>query len=386
MKPSDKHYFKIEEYNSRFVDLLPHYKCSPEEKRKYNFDVGRVLNYWFPFTKDEIFLIQKSLIKGKSVSEISEYFQRTDKTIQKILNGEIRVKSWVLSVEMKSTNSSEKIFHSIDGSYGLIHEEYLLYLRDKKNFTNTLKKWTDEEDKQLVTMSENMTIDELCYHFKRLKGEIKSRLKNITNGTVEISNDNLDNDHKLDEYFKIEKENPKYLNLFTNLLGKPFDIEKTRESNIKHGRFINYGFPIKDEEVEKIFKLGKSGYSLSQLENYFQRSRKTIKMIMLGKNRNIDYQKLGLEEDLFSESDIKSGKTITDFDFDGKQSQNINVTIDVSGLTERELIIFKLRWGIGIGYSHSLEEVGNLLNITRERVRQLEQKIFRKIIFKETKS
>ena len=381
MKPSDKHYFKIEEYNSRFVDLLPHYNCSPEEKRKNNFNEGRLLNYWFPFTKDEIFLIQKSSIEGNSISEISEYFQRTERTIQKILNGEIRVNNWVLSVEMESTNSSEKIFHSINGNYGLINEEYLLYLRDKENFTNSLKKWTNEEDKQLEIMSENMKIDELCYHFKRLKGEIKNRLKNITNGTIEISNDNSDIEYELDEYFKIENENPKYLHLFTNLFGKPFDINKTRESNFKLGRLINYGFPIKDEEVEKIFKLAKSGYSLSQLENYFQRSRKTIKTIILGKNKNIDYQKLGLAEDLFSESDIESQKITTGID--GEQSQNINVIIDVSRLSERELIILKLRWGIGIRHSHSLEEVGNLLNISRDRVRQLEQGLFRKIIFKE---
>ena len=44
---------------------------------------------------------------------------------------------------------------------------------------------------------------------------------------------------------------------------------------------------------------------------------------------------------------------------------------------EREII--KLRYGIGDGYTYTLEEVGKLFNVTRERVRQIEAKAVRKL-------
>lgn len=43
-------------------------------------------------------------------------------------------------------------------------------------------------------------------------------------------------------------------------------------------------------------------------------------------------------------------------------------------LTYREREIIKLRYGIGDGYTYTLEEVGKIFKVTRERVRQIEQK------------
>lgn len=48
-------------------------------------------------------------------------------------------------------------------------------------------------------------------------------------------------------------------------------------------------------------------------------------------------------------------------------------------LTYREREIIKLRYGIGDGYTYTLEEVGKLFNVTRERVRQIEAKAVRKL-------
>ncbi len=48
-------------------------------------------------------------------------------------------------------------------------------------------------------------------------------------------------------------------------------------------------------------------------------------------------------------------------------------------LTYREREIIKLRYGIGDGYTYTLEEVGRLFNVTRERVRQIEAKAVRKL-------
>ena len=48
-------------------------------------------------------------------------------------------------------------------------------------------------------------------------------------------------------------------------------------------------------------------------------------------------------------------------------------------LTYREREIIKLRYGLGDGYSYTLEEVGHIFKVTRERIRQIEAKAVRKL-------
>jgi RNA polymerase primary sigma factor len=48
-------------------------------------------------------------------------------------------------------------------------------------------------------------------------------------------------------------------------------------------------------------------------------------------------------------------------------------------LTYREREIIKLRYGLGDGYTYTLEEVGKIFKVTRERVRQIEAKAIRKL-------
>jgi len=48
-------------------------------------------------------------------------------------------------------------------------------------------------------------------------------------------------------------------------------------------------------------------------------------------------------------------------------------------LSYREREIIKLRYGIGDGYTYTLEEVGRIFKVTRERVRQVEAKAIRKM-------
>jgi len=51
----------------------------------------------------------------------------------------------------------------------------------------------------------------------------------------------------------------------------------------------------------------------------------------------------------------------------------------LDSLTKRERDILKLRYGIGEGFTYTLEEVGQKFQVTRERVRQIEAKAVRKL-------
>lgn len=51
----------------------------------------------------------------------------------------------------------------------------------------------------------------------------------------------------------------------------------------------------------------------------------------------------------------------------------------LSGLTPREERIIRIRFGIGLDRDHTLEEIGQMFNVTRERIRQIEAKALAKL-------
>jgi RNA polymerase primary sigma factor len=57
--------------------------------------------------------------------------------------------------------------------------------------------------------------------------------------------------------------------------------------------------------------------------------------------------------------------------------EQLQKVLDTLSYREREVI--KLRFGIGDGYTHTLEEIGERFNITRERIRQIETVAIRKL-------
>jgi RNA polymerase primary sigma factor len=66
-----------------------------------------------------------------------------------------------------------------------------------------------------------------------------------------------------------------------------------------------------------------------------------------------------------------------------QKSQQYRLQLEIEkvlgSLTPREADIIRLRYGIGVGYPRTLEEVGKIFGVTRERVRQIEAKAIRKL-------
>ena len=51
----------------------------------------------------------------------------------------------------------------------------------------------------------------------------------------------------------------------------------------------------------------------------------------------------------------------------------------LNSLSPREELVLRMRFGVGEGSEHTLEEVGRSFNVTRERIRQIESKALRKL-------
>ena len=57
----------------------------------------------------------------------------------------------------------------------------------------------------------------------------------------------------------------------------------------------------------------------------------------------------------------------------------------LESLNDRERQVIHLRFGLEDGKTHTLEEIGDELNVTRERVRQIEARAMEKLRSKATK-
>jgi RNA polymerase primary sigma factor len=99
----------------------------------------------------------------------------------------------------------------------------------------------------------------------------------------------------------------------------------------------------------------------------------------------IAQQPISLETPIGEDGDSHFGDFIPDEDatspIDATAYRLMQEKIEeiLNTLTEREQKVLRLRFGIGGGFSRTLEEVGTIFNVTRERVRQIETKALNKL-------
>ena len=96
-------------------------------------------------------------------------------------------------------------------------------------------------------------------------------------------------------------------------------------------------------------------------------------------------QPLSLDQPVGDHDDSFFGEFLQDYrEEDPLQDMNRELLksriADVLGaLNYREREIIRLRYGLADGYTYTLEEVGKIFSVTRERVRQIEAKAVRKL-------
>ena len=101
--------------------------------------------------------------------------------------------------------------------------------------------------------------------------------------------------------------------------------------------------------------------------------------------KKISLDPISLETPVGSEDDTHLGDFIED---DSAKDPSVVITSDtlriefnrvLSTLTPREEKVIRLRYGLDDGKQKTLEEVGQIFNVTRERIRQIEAKALRKL-------
>lgn len=101
--------------------------------------------------------------------------------------------------------------------------------------------------------------------------------------------------------------------------------------------------------------------------------------------KNVAREPISLETPVGEEEDSLLGDFIEDKDVDSPAntaayrllSEQINSVLKT--LPAREQKVIRMRFGLDDGYSHTLEEVGYVFKVTRERIRQIEAKALRRL-------
>ena len=88
---------------------------------------------------------------------------------------------------------------------------------------------------------------------------------------------------------------------------------------------------------------------------------------------------IGQEEGSELGNFVEDKNSVTPENRSEKNMLRESILSTMSGLNEREQMIIKLRFGIDDGRARTLEEVGKVYNVTRERIRQIEAKALEKL-------
>jgi RNA polymerase primary sigma factor len=113
--------------------------------------------------------------------------------------------------------------------------------------------------------------------------------------------------------------------------------------------------------------------------------RMDIPVAKVRKVLKIAQEPISLETPIGEEEDSHLGDFIEDRNIVSPAEAVINLNLKeqteavLKTLTPREEKVIKMRFGVGDGSEHTLEEVGQSFAVTRERIRQIEAKALRKL-------
>jgi len=138
--------------------------------------------------------------------------------------------------------------------------------------------------------------------------------------------------------------------------------------NEKYHKFITVSQSLKKEKnaeptLEEVAgRMGESLYAIGALTQIFKKP--------------LSMESHFLEDDFQPEGVIADSSALSGL---GKAELSHTLRLILSDLSPRERKIIRLRFGIGVKKEHTLQEIGQKFNLSRERIRQIEKSALNKL-------
>jgi RNA polymerase primary sigma factor len=157
-------------------------------------------------------------------------------------------------------------------------------------------------------------------------------------------------------------------------------LQKLGREPVSEELALEAGFlDLKDEQIIRLAQADKTPIP-KEVEQRRLRATSKVDHIMQAAD-----EPMSLESPVGSEENSLLGDFIEDVDalepMDAAARDMLRESIQnaLAVLSERERQVLELRFGLVDGTDHTLEEVGQYFNVTRERIRQIESKALRKL-------
>lgn len=121
--------------------------------------------------------------------------------------------------------------------------------------------------------------------------------------------------------------------------------------------------------------------TIPELSEYMNISEKKLRIIEIIKKKPISLEaRIGEKDDSSLGEFISDPEALSPHDYMLQEimKNTLNEILEDT-LTDREEKILRMRYGLLNGRVHTLEEIGNAFGVTRERIRQIEAKAFRRL-------
>ena len=240
---------------------------------------------------------------------------------------------------------------------------------------------------ELIQAGDRQAKQELCIKYQVLVRKYARAYLSVYGNNLDI--ENLEQFGYLGLLIAAEKFDFSYHNTFSTYA--TFWIKQSISRGI-----ANFGFTVR-LPIRLLNEIGKS----SRLDKYYEREGlgQTERMEAIADALSIEVSKVGellsikkcymnlasLNVSVEDDQDNELEELLEDTQQISIENQVVDsalsaaINIVLLTLTEREEYVIKLRFGIGCECDHTLEQIGEILHLTRERVRQIENEAMRKL-------